>query len=66
LEFAHSSEFWLLYYGRPQNMELIFTEELFPSSLPPKERATHWIEFFSYFKPEHIKALNIIFSQKRR
>ncbi|PAN27371.1 hypothetical protein PAHAL_5G076300 [Panicum hallii] len=51
---------------RPQNMELIFTEELFPSSLPPKERATHWIEFFSYFKPEHIKALNIIFSQKRR
>ncbi|RLN05424.1 hypothetical protein C2845_PM13G14560 [Panicum miliaceum] len=51
---------------RPQNMELIFTEELFPPSLPPKERATHWIEFFSYFKPEHIKALNIIFSQKRR
>uniref|UniRef100_K3XDX2 Sister chromatid cohesion protein n=1 Tax=Setaria italica TaxID=4555 RepID=K3XDX2_SETIT len=51
---------------RPQNMELIFSEELFPSSLSPKERATHWIEFFSYFKPEHIKALNIIFSQKRR
>ncbi|KAG2593232.1 hypothetical protein PVAP13_5NG110322 [Panicum virgatum] len=51
---------------RPQNMELIFAEELFPSSLSPKERATHWIEFFSYFKPEHIKALNIIFSQKRR
>lgn len=51
---------------RPQNMELIFAEELFPSSLSPKERANHWIEFFSYFKPEHIKALNIIFSQKRR
>jgi len=51
---------------RPQNMELIFAEELFPSSLSPKERATHWIEFFSYFKLEHIKALNIIFSQKRR
>lgn len=50
----------------PQNMELIFAEELFPSSLSPKERATHWIAFFSYFKPEHIKALNIIFSQKRR
>jgi sister-chromatid-cohesion protein PDS5 len=47
-------------------MELIFSEELFPSSLSPKERATHWIEFFSYFKPEHIKALNIIFYQKRR
>ncbi|ONM36101.1 ARM repeat superfamily protein [Zea mays] len=51
---------------RPQNMELIFAEELFPFSLSPKERATHWIAFFSYFKPEHIKALNIIFSQKRR
>ncbi|OEL37949.1 hypothetical protein BAE44_0001036 [Dichanthelium oligosanthes] len=51
---------------RPQNMELLFAEELFPSSLSPKERATHWMEFFSYFKPEHIKALNIIFSQKRR
>ncbi|KAJ1286407.1 hypothetical protein BS78_03G350000 [Paspalum vaginatum] len=51
---------------RPQNMELIFAEELFPSSLSPKERAIHWIEFFSYFKPEHIKALSIIFSQKRR
>uniref|UniRef100_A0A0A9CNP7 Androgen induced inhibitor of proliferation (As3) / pds5, putative n=1 Tax=Arundo donax TaxID=35708 RepID=A0A0A9CNP7_ARUDO len=51
---------------RPHNMELIFAEELFPSSLSPKERANHWIEFFSYFKPEHIKALNIILSQKRR
>ncbi|TVT97395.1 hypothetical protein EJB05_57362, partial [Eragrostis curvula] len=51
---------------RPQNMELIFAEELFPSSLSPKERATHWIEFFSHFKQEHIKALNTIFSQKRR
>jgi sister chromatid cohesion protein PDS5 len=47
-------------------MELIFSEELFPSSLSPKERAIHWIEFFSHFKREHIKALNIIFSQKRR
>ncbi|KAF8717134.1 hypothetical protein HU200_026250 [Digitaria exilis] len=51
---------------RPQSMELIFAEELFPSSLSPKERATHWIQFFSYFKPEHIKALKVIFSQKRR
>ncbi|KAF0902491.1 hypothetical protein E2562_017891, partial [Oryza meyeriana var. granulata] len=51
---------------RPQNMELILAEELFPSSLSPKERASHWVEFFSYFKPQHIKALHIIFSQKRR
>nr|CAB3478957.1 unnamed protein product [Digitaria exilis] len=65
-ELAHRSELWLLYYDRPQSMELIFAEELFPSSLSPKERATHWIQFFSYFKPEHIKALKVIFSQKRR
>ncbi|GJM92438.1 hypothetical protein PR202_ga08912 [Eleusine coracana subsp. coracana] len=51
---------------RPQNMELTFSKELFPSSLSPEERAIHWIEFFSHFKHEHIKALNIIFSQKRR
>ncbi|EEC71871.1 hypothetical protein OsI_04583 [Oryza sativa Indica Group] len=51
---------------RPQNMELILAEELFPSSLSPKERAIHWVEFFSYFKPQHIKALHIIFSLKRR
>jgi sister-chromatid-cohesion protein PDS5 len=47
-------------------MELILAEELFPSSLSPKERAIHWVEFFSYFKPQHIKALHIIFSLKRR
>ncbi|PNT73259.1 hypothetical protein BRADI_2g56220v3 [Brachypodium distachyon] len=51
---------------RPQNMELILAEELFPSSLSPKERSRHWVEFFSYFKSQHAKALGIIFSQKRR
>ncbi|KAG8054616.1 hypothetical protein GUJ93_ZPchr0001g29862 [Zizania palustris] len=51
---------------RPQNMEIILAEELFPSSLSPKERASHWVEFFSYFKSQHIKALHNIFSQKRR
>ncbi|KAM0917251.1 hypothetical protein ACQ4PT_009670 [Festuca glaucescens] len=51
---------------RPQNMGLIFAEEIFPSSLSPKERAMHWVEFFYYFKSQHVKALRIIFSQKRR
>uniref|UniRef100_A0A0D9V8B2 Tudor domain-containing protein n=1 Tax=Leersia perrieri TaxID=77586 RepID=A0A0D9V8B2_9ORYZ len=51
---------------RPQNMELILAEELFPSSLSSKERASHWVEFFFHFKSKHIKALQIILSQKRR
>ncbi|KAM3352871.1 hypothetical protein ACQJBY_024208 [Aegilops geniculata] len=58
--------YWLLYFGRPHNMGLIFAEELFPSPLSPKERAMHWVEFFSYFKSQHVKALHAIFSQKRR
>ncbi|KAI4962777.1 hypothetical protein ZWY2020_025780 [Hordeum vulgare] len=51
---------------RPHNMGLIFAEELFPSPLSPKERAMHWVEFFSYFKSQHVQALHAIFSQKRR
>jgi hypothetical protein len=52
--------------GRPHNMGLILAEEIFPSPLSPKERAMHWVEFFSYFKSQHVKALRTIFSQKRR
>lgn len=51
---------------RSQNMGLIFAEEIFPPSLSPKERAMHWVEFFNYFKSQHVKALRNIFSQKRR
>lgn len=51
---------------RPQNMEIIFAEDLFPSSLPVKERTEHWISFSSFFKLPHIKALNLILYQKRR
>jgi sister-chromatid-cohesion protein PDS5 len=47
-------------------MGLIFAEEIFPPSLSPKERAMHWVEFFNYFKSQHVKALRNIFSQKRR
>ncbi|XP_073000395.1 sister chromatid cohesion protein PDS5 homolog B isoform X2 [Typha latifolia] len=51
---------------RPQNMELVLAEEIFPSSLSLKDRTSHWIAFFSFFKLPHIKALNSILSQKRR
>ncbi|OAY80665.1 Sister chromatid cohesion protein PDS B, partial [Ananas comosus] len=51
---------------RPQNMELVLAEELFPSSLSSKERVNHWTAFFSLCKLPHIKALNSILSQKKR
>ncbi|XP_008785877.2 sister chromatid cohesion protein PDS5 homolog A [Phoenix dactylifera] len=51
---------------RPQNIEIIFAEDLFPSSLPIKDRTEHWIAFSSLFKLPHIKALNSILYQKRR
>ncbi|KAK6939869.1 hypothetical protein RJ641_029400 [Dillenia turbinata] len=51
---------------RPQNMELLLSESLFPDSLPAAERAKHWIHLFSLFTPLHAKALNSILSQKRR
>ncbi|XP_010242780.1 PREDICTED: sister chromatid cohesion protein PDS5 homolog A isoform X2 [Nelumbo nucifera] len=51
---------------RPQSMELVLAEDLFPASLSIEERTRHWISLFSHFAPPHIKALNSILSQKRR
>ncbi|GLU01048.1 hypothetical protein SLE2022_183740 [Rubroshorea leprosula] len=51
---------------RPQSLELVFVDELFPSDLPVKERARHWIHLFSLFNSYHVKALNSILSQKQR
>ncbi|KAJ9673634.1 hypothetical protein PVL29_023280 [Vitis rotundifolia] len=51
---------------RPQNMELVLAEDLFPATLSVEERTRHWISFFSLFTPLHVKALNSILSQKRR
>ncbi|XP_047321623.1 sister chromatid cohesion protein PDS5 homolog B [Impatiens glandulifera] len=51
---------------RPQNMELVFVDELFPSSLSVAERTKHWISFFKLFTPLHLKALETILSQKKR
>ncbi|XP_077248838.1 ARM repeat superfamily protein isoform X2 [Tasmannia lanceolata] len=51
---------------RPQNMELVLAEDLFPTSISVQERISHWLYFFSFFTLPHIKALNSILSQKRR
>ncbi|KAF3792702.1 Sister chromatid cohesion PDS5-like protein A [Nymphaea thermarum] len=51
---------------KPQNVELVLAENLFPASLPVAERVRHWISFFSFFSSPHIKALESILSQKWR
>ncbi|KAJ6391648.1 hypothetical protein OIU77_025591 [Salix suchowensis] len=51
---------------RPQNMELVIAEDLFPVFLPVEERTRHWIHLFSLFTSSHVKALISILSQKRR
>ncbi|XP_031473421.1 sister chromatid cohesion protein PDS5 homolog B isoform X2 [Nymphaea colorata] len=51
---------------KPQNVELVLAENLFPASLPVAERVRHWISFFSFFNSPHIKALESILSQKWR
>ncbi|XP_010521251.1 PREDICTED: sister chromatid cohesion protein PDS5 homolog A isoform X2 [Tarenaya hassleriana] len=51
---------------RPQNMELVLSDDLFPCLLPVEERMRHWIHLFSVMSPLHMKSLNSILSQKRR
>ncbi|GAV71980.1 Cnd1 domain-containing protein [Cephalotus follicularis] len=51
---------------RPQNMEFVLAEGLFPALLSVKERTRHWIHLFSLITPQQLKALNSILSQKRR
>ncbi|KAL3513624.1 hypothetical protein ACH5RR_026341 [Cinchona calisaya] len=51
---------------RPQSLEYILAEDVFPVSLSVEERTKHWIFMFSLFTPLHLKALNTILSQKRR
>ncbi|XP_059630755.1 sister chromatid cohesion protein PDS5 homolog B isoform X2 [Cornus florida] len=51
---------------RPQNMELLLAEDLFPASLSIEERTWHWISLFTLFNELHTKALNTILSQKQR
>ncbi|KAK9758406.1 hypothetical protein RND81_01G227500 [Saponaria officinalis] len=51
---------------RPQNLELLLATDLFSASLSGEDRMEHWIYLYSLFTPAHVKALNLILSQKRR
>ncbi|XP_028553543.1 sister chromatid cohesion protein PDS5 homolog A-B [Dendrobium catenatum] len=51
---------------RAQNMELVITRDLFPSSLSVTDRKNHWIALFSLLTQPHLKALKFILFQKRR
>ncbi|KAI5435193.1 hypothetical protein KIW84_021856 [Lathyrus oleraceus] len=65
-------EIWMLCYDkeckefRPQNMELVLSDNLFPEHLSVVERTMHWIHIFSLFSSLHEKALDTILIQKRR
>lgn len=50
---------------RPQNIERILVEDLFPV-LEVEESTSHWVHLFSLFTPLHVKALNCVLSQKKR
>ncbi|KAL9449811.1 hypothetical protein AB3S75_011691 [Citrus x aurantiifolia] len=50
---------------RPQNIERILVEDLFPV-LEVEESTRHWVHLFSLFTPLHLKALNCVLSQKKR
>ncbi|XP_019182210.1 PREDICTED: sister chromatid cohesion protein pds5 isoform X2 [Ipomoea nil] len=62
----------MLCYGKdceefkPERVEHLLAEDLFPASLSTKEITKHWVFIFSLFTPPHLKVLNIILSQKRR
>lgn len=51
---------------RAQGMELVFSEQLFPSGFPVQERVKCWIAFFSAFDSNDVKALERILQQKQR
>ncbi|XP_027150474.1 sister chromatid cohesion protein PDS5 homolog A-B-like [Coffea eugenioides] len=51
---------------RPQSLEYVLAEDLFPVSLSVEGRTNHWIFLSSLFTPLHVNALNAILSQKRR
>lgn len=51
---------------KPQQMEILLTDTLFPASLSIEDKTWHWVFMFSLFTPCHLKALNAILSQKLR
>lgn len=51
---------------KPQRMEIVLADTLFPASLSIEDQTRHWVFMFSLFTPCHLKALNAILSQKLR
>lgn len=51
---------------RPQAMELVFSEGLFPSEFPVEERVKCWISFFAAFDKNDVKAFKRVLLQKQR
>ncbi|XP_068663367.1 sister chromatid cohesion protein PDS5 homolog B isoform X2 [Aristolochia californica] len=51
---------------RPQSMDLVLAEDLFPATISVAGRIKHWISFFQYFSLPHMKVLNAILTQKKR
>ncbi|XP_059299133.1 sister chromatid cohesion protein PDS5 homolog B isoform X2 [Lycium ferocissimum] len=51
---------------KPQRMEIVLADSLFPASLSIEDRTRHWVVIFSLFTPCHLKALKAILSQKLR
>ncbi|XP_055832582.1 sister chromatid cohesion protein PDS5 homolog B isoform X3 [Solanum dulcamara] len=51
---------------KPQRMEIVLADTLFPASLSIEDKTRHWVFMFSLFTPCHLKALNAILSQKLR
>ncbi|PHT45544.1 hypothetical protein CQW23_14702 [Capsicum baccatum] len=51
---------------KPQAIEIVLADTLFPASLSIEDKTRHWVFMFSLFTPCHLKALSAILSQKRR
>lgn len=51
---------------RPQGIETVLSEELFPSEFPAEERVKYWISFFAAFDKNDVKALERVLLQKQR
>lgn len=65
-EVGRVGEIFGLSARRAQGMELVFSEQLFPSGFPVQERVKCWIAFFSAFDSNDVKALERILQQKQR
>lgn len=51
---------------RPQAIEMVFSESLFPSDLSVVERVKHWIMMYSELEKFEIKAFEVVLAQKQR